>query len=79
MTTLYALGKLEQFEEVFDIPAYHKAFPQRLGFVLANKENHLYQETLKLLEDRKIEIPQMAYVCEEQFRRAMKNLKETQV
>lgn len=78
MTTLYALGALEHFGEVFDISAYHRAFPQRLGFVLANKENHLYQETLNLMEKNRIEIPQTAYACEAQFRRAMKNLEETQ-
>lgn len=78
MTTLYALGALERFAEVFDLSAYYRAFPQRLGFVLANKENHLYQETLKLLEKKGIEIPQTAYACEKQFRLAMKNLRETQ-
>ncbi len=78
MTTLYALGKLERFEAVFDIPAYKKALPQRIGFVLANRGNHLYDETLKLLKENGIAIPAAAYACEAQFRKALQTLKETQ-
>lgn len=78
MTTLYALGRLERFEAVFDIPAYKKALPQRIGFVLANRGNHLYDETIALLEEHNIPIPPLAYVCETQFRKALGALKETQ-
>lgn len=73
-TTLYALGCLERYKEVFDIKDYRKHFPQRLGFVLSNRGNHLYDETIRLLEERKVHIPRAAYVYEEQFRRAMRNL-----
>lgn len=78
MTTLHALGALERFDKVFDVPAYYRAFPQRLGFVMAYREHHFYQETLDLIEEKGIEIPQAAYTCEQQFRRAMKNLEERQ-
>jgi len=78
MTTLYALGTLDRFEAVFDVPAYKKALPQRIGFVLANRGNHLYDETLALLEEQGISISAAARACEMQFRRAMNNLKETQ-
>lgn len=76
MTTLYALGTLERFDAAFDIPSYKKALPQRLGFVLANRGNYLYDETLSLLEDKGIAIPPAAYACEKQFRKALENLRE---
>lgn len=78
MTTLYALGTLERFGAVFDIAAYKKALPQRLGFVLANRGNHLYDETLALLKQREIEIPSAAYIFEKQFRKFLEKGKETQ-
>lgn len=78
MTTLYALGTLDRFGAVFDIPTYQKALPQRIGFVLANRGNHLYDETLSLLERNGTPIPPAAYACEKQFRRAMVHLQKTQ-
>lgn len=78
MTTLYALGTLERFEAVFDLPAYKKALPQRIGFVMANKGNHLYDETLALLEENGVAVPAAAYVFEKQFLNAMRNLSEAQ-
>lgn len=78
-TTLYALGTLDRFAAVFDVPAYEKSLPQRIGFVLANRGNHLYDETISLLDKNSIQIPPMAYACEKQFRKAMQNLKETQI
>lgn len=79
MTTLYALGVLDRYGRVFDIPAYEKALPQRIGFVLANRDNHLYDETIGRLEETGAVIPPMAYACEAQFRIAMQNLKEKQL
>lgn len=76
MTTLYALGVLDRYGAVFDVPAYKRALPQRIGFVLANRGNHLFDETLALLERNKVPIPKAAYICEMQFRKAMKNLQE---
>jgi len=78
MTTLYAMGTLDRFKAVFDVSAYKKALPQRIGFVLANRGNHLYDETLALLEENGIDIPSAAYSCEKQFRKALENLKEIQ-
>ncbi len=76
MTTLYAMGKLDLFHAVFDIPAYKKALPQRIGFVLANRGNHLYDETLALLQENNVTIPPSAYACEKQFRIAINKLKD---
>ncbi len=78
MTTLYALGTLDRYAAVFDIPAYKRALPQRIGFVLANRGNHLFDETIDLLEKNQIKIPPAAYVCEQQFRKAMQHLQGDQ-
>ena len=78
MTTLYALGTLDRFEAVFDISSYKKALPQRIGFVLANRADYQYEETLGLLAENGIDIPPAAYVYETQFRKALEKLKETQ-
>ena len=74
MTTLYAMGALERYERVFDLPAYYRALPQRIGFVLANRGNHLYDETIGLLEEYDVPIPPAAHVCAEQFRIGLRNL-----
>ncbi len=74
LTTLYALHALDTYEEVIDVPAYRHHIAARIGFVLANRGNHLYDETLELMEARHITIPPAAYIYEKQFRRAMDNL-----
>lgn len=73
-TTLYALGKLDRYAAVFDTGAYRRQIAARMGFVLANRGNHLYDETLALIAERRVSIPPTAYVYEEQFRRALDNL-----
>lgn len=73
-TTLYAMGMLDRYGAVFDVKEYRKYLPQRLAFVLANRGNHLYDETLELLKDQKKDIPQAAYIYEKQFRKSMQNL-----
>lgn len=78
MTTLYALGQLEHYDAVFDIEDYQRHFSERVAFVLANRENHLFDETLQLLEKRKVYIPQKAYLYEKYFRQAIRNLEMEQ-
>lgn len=78
MTTLYALGQLEHYDAVFDIKDYKRHFSERVAFVMANRGNHLFDETLELLERRKVDIPQKAYLYEKQFRRAVQNLERRQ-
>ena len=68
---LYALGTLERYAAVFDTAAFRKNIAARMGFVLANRGDHLYDETLALLRDRGVAIPPAAYLYAEQFRRAM--------
>lgn len=76
MTTLHALGALDRFGAVFDIPAYRRALPQRIGFVLANRGDYFYDETIALLEKNGTPIPPAAYACEKQFRAALEHLKK---
>lgn len=79
MTTLYALGRLERYREVYNIEDYLQHLPQRLGVLLAHSDGHLYDETVRLLKDRNIPIPEKAFVYERQFRLAMRRLEaETQ-
>lgn len=75
MTTFYALGKLERYEAVYDIPDYFRNLPQRIGVLLAHGDGHLYDETIQLLKARGIPIPQSAFAYERQFRQAMRRLK----
>ncbi len=75
ITTIYALGKLECYKKVIDVEQYKKFLPQKLGFILANRGNHLYDETLELLEQKHIEIPPVAYMLEKQFTKSLENLK----
>lgn len=73
-TTLYALGALDRYAAVFDTKEYRRNMAARMGFVLANRGNHLYDETLALMDARGVPVPQAAYLYEKQFRRAMENL-----
>ena len=75
MTVLYALGRLERYREVYDIGDYLQHLPQRLGVLLAHGDGHLYDETVQLLKEQNITIPQKAFVYERQFRLAMRHLK----
>lgn len=77
LTTLYALGKLDRYQMVFDIKEYQKYFSQRLAVLLANRGSCLYDEAVELLKKHCIEIPKAAYLYEEQFRKSMKNLERT--
>lgn len=61
ITTLYCLGKLDLFEEVFDVEEYRRNLPQKMAFVLANKGNHLFDDTIALMERNKELIPERAY------------------
>ena len=72
MTVLYAMGSLERYREVYDIEDYLQHFPQRLGSLLARREDRLYDEAVRLLEERNIPIPEKAFIYERQFRLAMR-------
>lgn len=74
MTTLYALGRLDRYREVYDVEDYLQHLSQRIGVLLAHSDGHLYDETLQLLKEKEIPVPQRAFVYERQFRRAMRRL-----
>lgn len=76
--TLHALGKLDRYEAVFDTEDFHRNFALRVGFVLANRGNHLFDEAICLLQQRNIPIPSESYVYARLFRRAMENLRSNQ-
>ena len=78
MTALYVLGRLERYREVYDVEDYLRHLPQRLGVLLAFGDGRLCDETIQLLKDRNIRIPQKAFVYERQFRLAMRHLESEQ-
>ena len=73
LLTLYALGTLERFDAVFDVAAFKKSVPQRIGMLMANLGTDLYDDVLALLHEKNVPIPPAAYVYAEQFRKAFKN------
>ena len=73
LLTLYALGTLDRFGAVFDVPAFKKTLPQRIGMLMANQGTDLYDGVLSLLKEKNVQIPPAAYVYAEQFRKALKN------
>lgn len=79
MSGLYALGTVDRFGAVIDLPALKRTLPSKLGFVLANRDaDPLCEDVIRQLEESKVPIPEAAYVFEQQFRRALTNLQEAQ-
>lgn len=76
LVALYALDKLDCYDQMFDIPAFRKTLPQRIGYVLANTKSVLTHSVACLLKERGAYIPPAAYVFEKQFRRSMENLEK---
>lgn len=76
---LYAMGKLDLFEAVFDIAGFKKSLPQHLGFLLANRDKSIYYDddiAVEFIEQSGITIPPSAHIFAKQFRRSIKNLQE---
>lgn len=73
---LYAMGKLECFEPVFDAAGFKRALPQRIGFLMANRETPMYDDAMNFVEQSGAAIPASAHIFAEQFRKAIKNLQE---
>ena len=78
MTALYALGAIDKFGAVIDLPAFYRSLPGKIGFVLANREERLCRETAQLIKESGVQIPAAAYVFEKQFVKALENLREGQ-
>lgn len=77
LCALYALGKLEQYQEVYDIPAFRKMLPQRLAVILASLPSERAQDTIDAMKARGISIPAVSDRMAEQFRRAMGDMDMT--
>lgn len=75
MGTLYALGRLEEYSEIFDVDDFKKNLAVRLGFIFSNSED-LYDDSASVIKNSGAYIPQKAYVFEKQFRKAMDHLQE---
>lgn len=79
MTILYTLGKLEQYQGVYNVKEYLRHLPERFGFVLARDlDSSSGKQTRELLEERHIPVPPAAYIYARYFKRAMQNLKVSQ-
>lgn len=79
MTVLYALGELEQYQEVYDTEEYLRYLPERLGFILASSpRSHSGNQIKQLLKERNIQIPLAAHIYARQFNQAMQNLRAGQ-
>lgn len=77
-TILYALGKLDRYEAVFDVENYKKKFPQYLAYIMANQDDPRARQVMQVIRDRKVSIPPRAYILEKQIRHAVEALKRTQ-
>lgn len=76
LIVLYALGKLDNFSQVFDVDAFRRELPIRLGFILSDQDSRLSNEAIQFLESRNIAIPEAAYAYAKQFSKAHQNLKQ---
>ena len=78
LIVLYALGKLDDFQEVFDVAAFRRELPIRLGFLYANRDKHLNQEVIELLERENTPIPPAAKIYEQQFTKAKNKISQSE-
>ncbi len=69
---LYALGKLDKFDEAFDLDLFHKNKEWYIAEVLAHKESQHYGEVLKMLEINNKDIPEASYRMAKTIRAAKK-------
>lgn len=76
MTMLYAMGKLDRYNTVFDTDDYYKFLPARIGYVMAGREeSESFALAYRLLKENQAYIPPASYIFEKQFRRAKQNHK----
>lgn len=75
MVTLYSFGRLEDFRSVFDIDTFCRELPLRIGFLMANLEDSLTDDTISLLKNSGKPIPPSAYVYAKQFLKAKEKSK----
>ena len=76
LLSFYAMGKLENYSEIYDLQAFRRSIPQKIGFIMAERNEYFSKIVLEKLEKSLVPIPPAAYVFEKQFTRALENLKE---
>lgn len=75
-TVLYAIGKLDRYAGVFDVEEYKNNLPKYIAYIMANKDNYLARQVMKIVYDMNVHIPPSAYVYERQFSRIMDMFKK---
>lgn len=62
MIGLYAIGKLDDFSQVFDVEDFKAHLGKRLGYMLGYISKNKYRESYDEMKKNKIHIPFMAYI-----------------
>ena len=73
---LWALGALDKFSGVYDLEQAEKERAADIAFLLANIDEPMYQDTLDLIKEAGLEIPQRSRILAQQFKRSMDILKK---
>ena len=73
--SLWALGALDKFSGVYDLDLAEKERVADIAFLMANIDEPMYQDTLNLMKEAGLEIPQRSRILALQFKRSMDNLK----
>lgn len=70
-TVLYALGKLDDYRDIFDVDDFLSHFSQRIGMLLAHEAEGNLDSTraLQILRNSSIQIPDAAYAHAKQVQR----------
>ena len=76
LAVLYALGRLDRYRKVFDTDDYMRHLPERLGFVMANVKDPISREVVRLIEEKGVPVPPLAFRCRDLFRDAMERIEK---
>jgi hypothetical protein len=76
LAVLYALGSLDRYRRVFDTGDFMRHLPERLGFVMANVKDPISREVVRIIEEKGIQVPPLAYRCRDLFREAMERIEK---
>ena len=75
-TSLWAMGALNRFSEVYNIPQVERDRDVNIAFLLATSNDPLYAEALEEMKLHGFEIPARSRILAQQFKRSLDNLKE---
>ena len=74
--SLWAMGALDRFSEVYDIAHIERDRDVNIAFLLASSDDPLYMEALQEMKLHGLEIPARSRILAQQFKRSMGNLRE---